>query len=166
MGKKSRSKHHASALAAKKKRVAPDDYFRKGVFEMARFGKHVVMRNNMTPEQHERFMKHCADRLPEVTAEIDGHVSALAGILASYDPLPILQHFYMVCVFPFIVPSAERDGESGTGQRLLDYVQSMIAAVPPKIRDAPPISEKVGDELSQHVDALFETFNHSYSICR
>jgi hypothetical protein len=28
--------------------VVPDDYFRKGVFGMARFGKHVVMRNNMT----------------------------------------------------------------------------------------------------------------------
>jgi hypothetical protein len=166
MGKKSRTKHQASALAAKKKRAAPDDYFRKGAFEMARFGKHVVIRNNMTPEQHEQFMKHCADRLPAVTAEIDEHVSAIAEIVASYDPLTILQHSYMVCVFPFIVPSTERDGESETGQRLVDYVQSMIAAVPPKTPDAPAISEESWGELSQHVDALFETFNRSYSISR
>lgn len=96
---------------------------------MARFGKHVVMRNNMTSEQHARFMKHCAARLPEVTAEIDGHVSAIAEIVGSYDPLTILQRGYMVCVFPFIVPSAERDGETGTGQRLLDYVQSIFIEV-------------------------------------
>ncbi len=124
------------------------------------------MRNNMTSEQHAQFMKNCAARLPDVTAEIDGHVSAIAEIVASYDPLTILQHGYMVCIFPFIVPSAERDGESGTGQRLLDYVQSMIAAVPPKTPDTPPISEEAWGELSQHVDALFETFNHSYPICR
>jgi hypothetical protein len=166
MGKKSRNKHHAGALTAKKKRVAPDDYFRTGALEMARFGKHVLMRNNMTPEQHARFMKHCADRLPEVTGEIDGHVSAISEIVASYDPLTILQRGYMVSVFPFIVPSAEREGDSDTGQRLVDYVQSMIAAVLPKTSDAPPITEAAWSEMSQHVDTLFDTFNHSYLICR
>lgn len=65
MGKKSRSKHHASGLAAKKKRVRPDNYFQHGPFEMARFGKHVVIRNNMTPEQHQELMRTMAARLPK-----------------------------------------------------------------------------------------------------
>ena len=57
MGKKSRLKPQASALAAKKKRTAPDDYFQRGPFEMARFGKYVVMRNNMTAEQRQLYQK-------------------------------------------------------------------------------------------------------------
>ena len=71
MGKKKSIKHQASALAAKKKQTRPDDYFRRGPIEMARFGKHIVMRNNMTPDQHRQYMRHVADQLPLVITKGD-----------------------------------------------------------------------------------------------
>lgn len=167
MGKKSHSKHHAPALAAKKRRVRPDDYYRRGTFEIARFGKHVVMRNNMTPEQHQELMRAMAARLPEVIAEIDGHVATIAEIVASYETISILQRGYWVSIFPHMLPSEEtKTHEQVIGQRMVDYVQSVIAAVPPKAKPAPPITEESWGELSQHVEALFEAVNRSYIPCR
>ena len=47
MSRKSRERRE------KNKTVRPDDYFSNGTFEMARFGKNTIVRNNRTPEQHE-----------------------------------------------------------------------------------------------------------------
>src|SRR5437879_2209979 len=51
MGKRKRNKNQARNLAAKKRPRRPDDYLRHGPLEMARFGKFVVWRNNMSEEQ-------------------------------------------------------------------------------------------------------------------
>jgi hypothetical protein len=45
MGKKNRKKSRAKNFAAQKQRVKPDDYFRHGPIEMARFGKFMVIRS-------------------------------------------------------------------------------------------------------------------------
>lgn len=45
MSRKSRERRE------KNKTVRPDDYFSNGTFEMARFGKNTIVRNNRTPEQ-------------------------------------------------------------------------------------------------------------------
>ena len=34
------------------KRIAPDEYFNNGLAELARFGKHIVLKNNMSSNQH------------------------------------------------------------------------------------------------------------------
>ena len=34
----------------------PDDYYTNGIFELARFGNNVVLKNNMTPEMHEKYL--------------------------------------------------------------------------------------------------------------
>ena len=46
MSRKSRERRE------KNKAVRPDDYFSNGTFEMARFRKNTIVRNNRTPEQH------------------------------------------------------------------------------------------------------------------
>lgn len=48
MSRKSRERRE------KNKAVRPDDYFSNGVFEMARFGRNTIVRNNRTPKQHLR----------------------------------------------------------------------------------------------------------------
>ena len=105
MGTKSRNKPRATALAARKKQTKADDYFRKGPLEMARFGKVVVMRNNMSKEQHRAFMQTVAKHLPGVVAEIDAHVAAIVRIVESCDPLSLLSRGYFVSVLPFMMPA-------------------------------------------------------------
>ena len=52
MSRKSRERRE------KNKTVRPDDYFSNGTFEMARFGKNTIVRNNRTPEQHAAQMEY------------------------------------------------------------------------------------------------------------
>ena len=44
----------------KKKEVNPDDYFSNGLFEIARFGKNIILHNIMTPEIHDQCLKTIA----------------------------------------------------------------------------------------------------------
>ncbi len=163
MGKKSRNKRQASRHFARKKRVTPDDYFRRGPFETARFGKQVVYRNNMNAREHQVFMRHLAGELPAVIRKVDAHVAAIVGIVESHDPLSILQRGFWMSIWPHIMPSDQPEEPSGVvGQRMVDYVQSVIAAVPPKITPAPLISEEAWTSLSSHVEELFTTINHAY----
>jgi hypothetical protein len=167
VGKKSRGKPRAQALAAQRKQARPDDYFQKGPFEMARFGKVVVMRNNMSKEQHQQLMKAMADRLPAIVAEIDAHVAAIVRLVESHDPLSLLQRGYWVSVLPHILPAGEGEKkETVVGQRMIDYVQSMVAAVLPKVVPAPEVTEAAWGELSRHVEDLFDKINHDYVRCR
>jgi len=167
MGKKSRNKHQAPALAAQKKRTAPDDYFRRGPLEIARWGKHVIMRNNMTPEQHRKYMQCLAGQLPEVTKEIDGHVTAIVRIVGNYDPLSLLHRGYWMSILPHIQATDEPEKKSDVlGQRMVDYIQSVIAAVPVKTSPAPEVTDEAWNELSTHVEGLFDTINHAYVQCR
>ena len=52
MSRKSRERRE------KNKAVRPDDYFSNGTFEMARFRKNTIVRNNRTPEQHAAQMEY------------------------------------------------------------------------------------------------------------
>lgn len=43
----------------------PDDYFNNGTFEMARFGKNVLIKNNRTPEEQDSHLECLRDKYPE-----------------------------------------------------------------------------------------------------
>jgi hypothetical protein len=102
--------------------------------EFARFGKFMVMQNTMTAEQHQIYLRLLAERLPEVVAEIDAHVAAIIRVVQEHHPLALLQRAYWEQVGPMILNDDERSEtkESVVAQRMVDYVQSVIAAVPPK----------------------------------
>ena len=49
----------------KKKNIQPDDYFSNGIFEVARFGKNVVLHNTMTPDMHAKYLEFLAAKYDE-----------------------------------------------------------------------------------------------------
>lgn len=163
MGRKSRLKPNAPALAARKKATPADDYFRKGPIELARFGKVVMMRNNMTPEQHQAWLKAIADRLPEVIATIDTHIAAIVKIVTSHNPLSLLQRGYWESIMPHILDDGKGETkESVVGQRMVDYIQSVIAAAPPGPGADMEVPDELWAEITKHVEGLFDTINRGY----
>mgnify|MGYP000336428153 len=40
----------------------PDDYFNNGIFEMARFGNNVIVKNNRTPEEQSLFLEGLCEK--------------------------------------------------------------------------------------------------------
>ncbi len=55
----------------KSRRGKPDDYFRAGPFEMARFGKVIVSQWNGSAEDSKAIQERMARDLPKISAEID-----------------------------------------------------------------------------------------------
>ena len=55
----------------------PDDYFNNGVVEMARWGRHMVMKNHMSKEQHQQQMDHWKSSYPSKKREIDSLVASI-----------------------------------------------------------------------------------------
>ena len=145
-----------------------DEYSQRGPFEMARLGTQVVTRNNMTKEQHDQFMRLQAARLPEVIAEINAHVEAIARVVQRYDPLSLLQRGYWEEFAPRMLrdPGESETVDSSRGQRLVDYVQSMIAAVPASGVEKPSVDEEGWGSLIRNVEGLFDKINLEYVFCR
>jgi hypothetical protein len=168
MGRKSRSKPRATELAAKNRQTKPDDYYRRGPLEFARFGKFVVLQNNMTEEQHRVYLRLLAERLPTVTAEIDDHVSAVVRVVQQHHPLALLHRAYWEQIGPVFLNEGGRKEtwESLVAQRMVDYVQSVIAAAPPKIEQQAELSDIAWEELRFNVGALFEKLNREYIVSR
>ena len=41
--------------------VKPDDYLNNGLFEMARFGNQTIIKNNMLPDEFEKWQNYFTD---------------------------------------------------------------------------------------------------------
>ena len=52
-------------------KIEPDDYYNDGIFEIARFGTQTVMKNNMSPEQHEKIIKQLNRKYPKIKKRIE-----------------------------------------------------------------------------------------------
>jgi hypothetical protein len=94
MGKNNRKKPRAKLLAAQKKQVKPDDYFRRGPIEMARFGKLVIGRSNMSKEEFEEMQNKLVERYPNVCRDIDEIISNIAALVRKLAPDELLKRAY------------------------------------------------------------------------
>ena len=86
MSRKSRERRE------KNKTVRSDDYFSNGVFEMARFGKATIVRNNRTPEQHAAQMEYLCTEYTSKYEDIAQKVKSLKEKIAQCDPYSLLMH--------------------------------------------------------------------------
>jgi len=167
MGKKNRKKTNRKPTR-KKKFVQPDDYFRAGPYEVVRFGKFVVQRSNMTKEQFERLQEELVKRFPAVCREIDAKVSKIASLVKVLNPSELLKRAYWEFVVQIFNKKSEfdLDAESTLSLRMLDYIQSVIASVPPDESAQQKASDKQWLELNKTVEGLFTQVNTEYQICR
>ncbi len=168
MGKSRRRKSTAYELAANKKRVQPDDYFRAGSFHMARFGKHVVMSNDMTQEEYDEQQIYLAEQLPRVCREIDDIIAKIISIVISLSPSEMLKRAYWEMAYLHLNKPSENDinTDSVISLRMVDYIQSIIASASPAEEVSIEITDEKWSELRTLVGDLFLKLNLDYQICR
>jgi len=133
MGKKSRSKPRARLLAAKKKSLRHDDYFRRGPIEMARFGKLVVGRSTMSKEEFDMMQDKLVERYPLVCRDIDDTISKIAALVKKLPPDELLKRAYWEMASRHFNKASEVEfgPDEALALRMLDYLQSIIVSVGP-----------------------------------
>jgi len=153
MGKKNRKKSRAKNLAAQKQRVKPDDYFRHGPIEMARFGKFMVTRSNLSKIQFEEMQNKLVERYPEVCREIDGIVTKIAEKIRLLPPDELLKRAYWEMAARHIKIKSEVDVgfEEALSLRMIDYIQSVIASIQPEDVPVTEVTENQWSDLKSLV---------------
>ncbi len=150
----------------KAKKVKPDDYFRAGPIEFARFGKVTVSRSNATPAEFETAQARMAAHYPVAVAEIDALVKSIAEQVARLPSDRLLHRAwweYAALALGLGGKEAE-DSDMLTAARMIDYVQSVIASVMPEPQ-AEEVSEEDWTKLTTDVSQLFTRLTVEYQIC-
>jgi hypothetical protein len=168
MGKNKKAKKRNRSHAVKTKSVRPDDYFRYGPLEMARFGETIVSRSNMSEEQFRAMQDRLVARFPEVCGEIDETVNKIAELVKMLPPAKILHRAAWGKAAHHLgkKTEVEIDIEAGMSLRMIDYVQSIIVAVPPVAEQEDELTEERWQELEKLVHDLFMQLNTEFMVCQ
>src|SRR6266568_1047430 len=153
----------------KKKNLKPDQVEYVGPLGMARYGKFMVMRNFMTAEQHNEFMRRAAENYPKTCQDIDANVTKICSLVRKFHPLQLLKYGYDVFAAKSIGKTAEVELDSSVAiaLRMVDYLQSIIVSVPPsEIPITQQINEDLWKELHNEVEQLYYQLNTNYHISR
>jgi hypothetical protein len=151
----------------KKKIVQPDEVISSGAFQIARYGKNIVWNSNWTGDQHEKMLQNCAERYSTVVKEIDDLVENIVSAVQVLPPEQLLHRAWtnLLISCQHIEVEADVGMEDAHAMRMVDYVQSIIAASPPDLEQHDEVSEEDWQYLSAQVEELFRKINFEYHIC-
>lgn len=124
MSKKSRERRE------RRKNVAPDDYMSSGNFEMARFGKNIIMNNNRTPEEHSAHMEFLRTEYPKKYTEITQLIETLKKKVVQCDPYQLLLYIRQLTNASRLNIFSEIDFTDDSNELISaqEYIQSIIVS--------------------------------------
>lgn len=151
----------------KPKLVRPDESFSYGPIQLARFGKQVVLRSNWEEGQHAAMLRRVGERYPLVVREIDELVAKIFATVGVLPPEMLLQRAWQEMVMAHRHVEAEIDvtQDDSLALRMVDYVQSVVAAAPRGEQQKNELTEADWAELRTNVSALYRKLNFEFPAC-
>ena len=155
---------------SKKKKVKfikPDEVFSDGPLSMARFGKNVVVQSNWTPDEFAKMQERLVEQYPKVIQEIDQLVAEIAQLVRELPADQLLHRAYweMAGKHTKIESESDMEVDAIVSVRMIDYVQSVIAAVEPAADQRQEVTEREWQTLTTKIESLFQTISSIYQIC-
>lgn len=110
--------------------IKPDDYFNNGLIEVARFGTHTIMKNNMNSVQHEKMIKRLRKRYPKIKRKIDKLVLSIKKQVTKCDPVQLLSFSSDMFLMSNLGISSEiqLSKEKVSDARMTEYIQSIFVS--------------------------------------
>ena len=155
-------------MAKKLKPRKPDETFSMGPLAMARFGKNIIYESNWPDGEFDKFQKHLIEDYPKIVGDIDMLITEIADLIKILPPEKLLQRAWwgMAMAHMRIEGESEIGEKEATSMRMIDYVQSVIAAVPPAKDQRDDVADEEWDNLRSKIEQLFTRVNLDYQICR
>lgn len=117
------------------------------------------------PTQFDESRRQAVERHPYVVSEIDRLVTEIATLVSKLPPLKLLFRARMTWLSQFEPKTeAEINPDDVLAMRLIDYVQSMIAAVPPSNGQSEELADEDWDELKEKIEKLFQLVRFDYQF--
>lgn len=142
----------------KNKKVFPDEVYDYGTLRLARFGNKVLMESKFDKEAFEERRKKLAAEYPTIINEINKLVLEIRELVSLVDPLNLLHNNY----FKYVIETGSIKSEHSLSeehiisQRMIDYIQSIIAAT--------PINETNEQITQDYVNNLKEKLTQLYRL--
>lgn len=139
----------------KKKNIKPDDYFSNGIFEVARFGKNVVLHNNMTPEMHEKYLEFLASKYDEKVELIDNLIEKIRKNVSLCDAKNLMNFIISMRQMAMMnkVSEVEYSLDDNASLNVIEYIQSII------ISDGINLIDNDEDKSTLYNEILVDTEN-------
>lgn len=108
----------------------PDDYYNNGIFELARFGSNVILRNNYTPEQHAAQIEYLCTEYPTKYDAISQKICAIREKVAQCDPYELLMYIRNMALSTQLNVLSEADYSTKANAivHAQEYVQSILVS--------------------------------------
>lgn len=123
---------------------------------IARFGRHVMLANTMTPEEHREFLGRMVEAHEEIRRKLAAQVVALQDELRKYDPI-LLLHRAAYMLLPLLLryrSENEFTAEEGFHLPAIEYLQYLVARTEPNASGAEPTEEEFQALWQLALDAL------------
>ena len=148
--------------------VKPDETFSMGPISAARFGKNIIWESNWPKGAFEETQKHQIELYPEIVRKIDTLIGEIADLTSELPPEQLLHRAWWEMAHRHIKVESESEisSEDAVLIRMIDYVQSVIAAIPRAQNQRQEVPEEKWTALRGKVELLFQTINAAYQICR
>lgn len=110
--------------------MKPDDYFNNGLFEMARFGTHTIMKNNMDDEQRQKLLNNLKRRYPKLKKKINRLVASIRKQVTTCDPVQLLTFSSDMFLMSNlgITSEIQSSKEDIFISRMTEYIQSILVS--------------------------------------
>lgn len=114
----------------KKQRLVKTDYYNDGLFELARYGKIVSMRNLGTPEQKEQIIAYYKEEYPNIKKRIDEKIQKIKKEISICNPLMLLKFAKDMAMLSHKNKFSELDytNEENVVIRAQEYIQSILVS--------------------------------------
>lgn len=158
MSKKSRERRE------RYKSESPDDYYSNGLFEVARFGRNTIVKNNRSPEQHAAHLKYLRTEYKSRYEEIVCKINAIRDEVIQCEPYNLLMYLRSKAILGQINGLSEIDYSSDTNAiiRAQEYIQSIIVSTENK--HDPSISGEEETMLYAEIVAVFENLYKDFQF--
>lgn len=148
-----------------KKTVGPDDYYSNDVFEIIRFGKNIIIRNNQTQEQHTAQMEYLNKEYASKYECIAKKVKLLKENVAKCDPYSLLMYLRSLVIVGQINIFSEIEYSSDAIAIIhaQEYIQSILISTKNNyIPAAPDKDETLYAQVVNDFDELYKEFSSFY----
>ena len=105
----------------------PEDYFNNGIFEMARFGKNVFIKNNRTPEEQAAYLDFLSEKYSSKYDSITAKVLQLREKILCCDPYKLLMDLRSIAIMGQLNVFSEIDHSYETN--VIIHAQEFIQSV-------------------------------------
>lgn len=145
----------------------PDEAWSAGPLRVARFGSNLLMKTDWSQADIDKAQPQLVAKYPEEMAAIDRLVGEIASLVSGLPAEALMQRGWWEVARHQTKSGVESEAgrEAVLALRMVDYVQSVIASVPPQQNQKKELADEDYSALAKRVEELFLHINHHYQIC-